>query len=90
MLRSQLFIVVLDSFSVDGKVLALCLYKEMDDALDQANYRGLQLTEQAMKVIEGIAYSLVRQVMTIDWGTLGGPLCRWHCHYCILHGRKYP
>ena len=38
----------------------------MDDALDRGNYRGLKLT-QAMKVIEKIAYSLVRQVMTIDW-----------------------
>ena len=57
---------------MDGKVPAVCLYKEMDDALDQANSRGLKLTEQAMKVIERIAYSLVRQVMTIDWGTLGG------------------
>ena len=46
--------------------------------------------EQAMKVIEKIAYSLVKQVMTIDWGTLGGPLCRWHCHYCILYGRICP
>ena len=54
---------------VDGKVPTVCLYKEMDDALDQANYRGLKLTEQAMKVIERIAYCLVRQVMTIDWGT---------------------
>ena len=44
----------------------------MDDALDQASYRGLELTEPAMKFIERIAYSLVRQVMTIDWGTLGG------------------
>ena len=70
---------------MDGKVPAVCLYKEMDDALGQAKYRGLKLTEQAMKVIERIAYSLVRQVMTIDWGTLGGPLCRWHSHYCILH-----
>ena len=62
----------------------------MDDALDRGNYRGLKLTEQAMKVIERIAYSLVKQVMTIDWGTLGGPLCRWHCHYCILYGRICP
>ena len=54
---------------MDGKVPAVCLYKEMDDALDQANYRGLKLIEQAMTVIERIAYSLVRQVMTIDWGT---------------------
>ena len=56
---------------MDGKVPAVCLYKEMDDALDQANYRGLKLTEQAMKVIGRITYSLVRQVMTIDWGALG-------------------
>ena len=57
---------------MDGKVLAVCLYKEIDAALDQASYRGLELTEPAMKFIERIAYSLVRQVMTIDWGTLGG------------------
>ena len=44
--------------------------------LGPSNYRGLKLTEQAMKVIERIAYSLIRQVMTIDWSTLGGPLCR--------------
>ena len=42
-----------------------------DDALDRGNYRGLKLTVQAMNVIERIAYSLVRQVMTIDWGCLG-------------------
>ena len=60
------------------------------DALDRDNYRGLKLMEQAMKVIERIAYSLVRQVMTIDWSTLGGPLRRWHSHYCILHGRICP
>ena len=29
-------------------------------------YRGLKLTEQAMKVIERIADSLTRQVVTID------------------------
>ena len=75
-LNSQLFIVVLDE--VDWKVPAVCLYKEMDDALDQANYmyRGLKLTEKAKKVIERIAYSLVGQVMTIDWGTLGGNIPR--------------
>ena len=38
----------------------------MDDALDRGNYRGLKLM-QAMKVIERIAYNLVRQLMTIDW-----------------------
>ena len=74
---------------MDGKVPTVCLYKEMDDALDQANYRGLKLTEQAMKVIERIAYCLVRQVMTIDWGTLGD-LYADDSHYCILYGRIYP
>ena len=43
----------------------------MGDALDRGNYRGLELTEQAMKVIERIAYSLIRQVVTINWSTLG-------------------
>ena len=34
----------------------------------------LELTEQAMKVIERIAYNLIRQVVTtsINWSTLGG------------------
>ena len=32
------------------------------------------MTEQAMKVIERIAYSLIRQVVTINSSTLGG-LC---------------
>ena len=44
----------------------------MGDALDRGNCRGLKLTVHVMKVIERIAYSLVRQVMTIQWGTLGG------------------
>ena len=35
----------------------------------RGNYRGLELTEEAMKVI---AYSLIRQVVTINWRTLGG------------------
>ena len=53
----------------DGKVPAdweqsfiVCLYKGKGDALDGGNYRGLKLTEQAMKVID----SLIRQVVTID------------------------
>ena len=35
-------------------------------ALGRGNYRGQKLTEQAMKVIERIADSLIRQVVTID------------------------
>ena len=57
----------------DGKVSAdweesfiVCLYKRKGDALDRGNYRGLKLTEQAMKVIKRIADSLIRQVVTID------------------------
>ena len=53
-------------------------------------HKKTELWEQAMKVIESIAFSVIRQVMTIDWGTFGGPLCRLQCHYCILHGRKCP
>ena len=45
---------------------------ENGDALDRGNYRGLELTEQAMKVIGRISYSLIRQVVTINWSTLGG------------------
>ena len=32
----------------------------------------MELTEQAMKVIERIAYILIRQVVTINLSTLGG------------------
>ena len=32
--------------------------------------------EQSMEVIERIAYSLIRQVVTINWSTFGEPLCR--------------
>ena len=51
---------------------SVCLYKEKGDALDRGNYRGLKLTEQALKVIERIVYSLIRQASTINWSTLGG------------------
>ena len=47
-----------------------CLYKEKGDALDRCNYRGQKLTEQSMKVIERIAYSLIRQMVTINGVTL--------------------
>ena len=43
----------------------VCFYKEKGDVLDRCNYRGLELTEQVMKVIERIADSLIRQVLTI-------------------------
>ena len=62
----------------DGKVPAdweqnfiFCLYKGKGDALDQGNYRGMKLTEQAMKVIERIADSLIIQVVSIDKSQFG-------------------
>ena len=45
--------------------------KGKGDALDSGNYRGLKLTEQAMKVIERIADSLIRQVVTINESQFG-------------------
>ena len=44
----------------------MCLYKEKGDVLDRGNYRGLKMAEQSMKVIERIAYGLIRQVVTIN------------------------
>ena len=32
----------------------VCLYKGKGDALDRGNYRGLKLTEQAMKILKRI------------------------------------
>ena len=61
----------------DGKVpteweqsFIACLYKGKGDALDRANYRGLKLTEQAMK-IERIVDGLIRQVVSIDNSQFG-------------------
>ena len=34
-----------------------CHYKDKCDALDRGNYRGLNLTEQAMKVLEDCRWS---------------------------------
>ena len=62
----------------DGKAPAdwvqsfnVCLYMGKGDALDRGNYRGLKLTEQAMKGIERIADSLIRQMMSIDDSQFG-------------------
>ena len=53
----------------DGKVptdweesFIVCLYKGKGDALDRGNYRGLKLTEQAMKILERIVDGLKGQV----------------------------
>ena len=55
----------------DGKVptdweesFIVCLYKGKGDALDRGNYRGLKLTEQAMKILERIVDGLIRQVVS--------------------------
>ena len=62
----------------DGKVptdwetsFIICLYKGKGDALDRGNYRGLKLTEQAMKILERIVGGLIRQVVSIDDSQFG-------------------
>ena len=62
----------------DGKVptdweesFIVCLYKSKGDALDRGNYRGLKLTEQAMKILERIVDGLIRQVVSIDESQFG-------------------
>ena len=54
----------------DGKVpsdweqsFIVCLYKGKGDALERGNYRGLKLTEQVMKVLDGNVDGLIRQVL---------------------------
>ena len=39
----------------------VCLYKGKGDALDRGNYRGLKLTEQAIKILERNVDGLIRQ-----------------------------
>ena len=62
----------------DGKVptdweqsFIVCLYKGKGDALDRDNYRGLKLTEQAMKILERIVDGLIRQVVSIGDSQFG-------------------
>ena len=59
----------------DGKVpnesFIVCLYKGKGDTLDRGNYRGLKLTEQAMKILERIVDGLIRQVVSIDDSQFG-------------------
>ena len=62
----------------DGKVptdweqsFIVCLYKGKGDALDRGNYRGLKLTEQAMKILERIVDGLIRQMVSIDDSQFG-------------------
>ena len=62
----------------DGKVpndweqsFIVCLYKSKCDALNRGNYRGLNLTKQAMKILERIVDGLIRQVGSIDNSQFG-------------------
>ena len=62
----------------DGKVpsdweqsFIVCLYKGKGDAFERCNYRGLRLTEQVIKVLEGIVDSLIRQLVSIDDSQFG-------------------
>ena len=55
----------------------------MGDALDRGNCRGLKilkLTEQSMKAIERIAYSLIIEVVTIN----GVPLENLHADDLVI------
>ena len=42
----------------------MSIYMKKGDALDRGSYRGLKLTEQAMKGVERITDSLIRQVVS--------------------------
>ena len=44
----------------------VCLYKGKGDALDRGTYRGLKLTEQAMRILERVVDGLIRQVVSIE------------------------
>ena len=44
----------------------VCLFKGKGDALDRGNYRGLKLTEHAMKILERIIDNVIREKVNID------------------------
>ena len=46
--------------------IILNLYKGKGDALDRGNYRGLKLTEQVMKVLEGVLETAVCGMVDIN------------------------
>ena len=62
---------VLKKVSRRQESFIVCLYKGKGDALDRGNYRGLKLTEQAMKILERIVDGLIRQVVSIDDSQFG-------------------
>ena len=49
----------------------VCLYKGKGDALERGNYLGLKLTEQVMKILEGIVDGLIRQLVSVDDSQFG-------------------
>ena len=54
-----------------GQTFIVSIYKGKGDALDRGNYRGLKLTEHAMKILERIIDGLIRQVVSIDDSQFG-------------------
>ena len=46
--------------------IILSLYKGKGEALDRGNYRGLKLTDQAMKLLERVLDFQIRQMVNID------------------------
>ena len=64
---SWLFGVILRNLSS----FIVCLYKGKGDALDRGNYQGLNLTEQVMKVLEHIADSVIRSMVSINDSQFG-------------------
>ena len=62
----------------DGKVpsdweqsFTVCLYKGKGHALERGNYCSLKLTQQVMKILEGIVDGLIRQFVSIDNSQFG-------------------
>ena len=46
--------------------LILSLYKGKGEALDRGNYRGLKLTDKAMKLLKHVLDFQIRQMVNID------------------------
>jgi hypothetical protein len=42
------------------------LYKDKGDALNRGSYRGLKLTDQAMKLMERVLDTFIRRMVNID------------------------
>ena len=44
----------------------MSLFKGKGSALDRGNYRGLKLTDQALKVVERVIEKIIRECIVID------------------------